>query len=131
MPMWGLIGAVLGAAAATPTFRASKESARLAAFILIICMNSIYIGAGLTSPTAVLLAETAVAVLVCGLGYGLFRSRSAWLGVAILVHAAVDGGHHVLGAAAVPAWYLDFCLGFDLAFAALLTLRLRRRDAEG
>lgn len=57
--------------------------------------------------------------------------RSLWIVVAALAaHAALDLVHARLAPhSGAPAWWPPFCMGFDLAAAAWLALRLRRAGA--
>ena len=83
------------------------------------------------SPTA-LVVEMLIGAGFIALAFAGFR-RSLWLVVVALAgHGVFDYFHpHAIHNPAVPLWWPDFCMAYDIAAAVFLGWRLWREDSRG
>lgn len=124
---WLAVGVFAGLACILAIHKFFPGRVALNVLVAVVAMNAIYVGASLSEPLETILLETLVASLVVGTALVLYRRTSAWMALTVLVHGLIDGGHFLLDANYIPAWYIWLCLGFDFPFAAGAYWLLRRQ----
>ena len=100
--------------------------------VTIVVASYYALFAAIGASPRVLVVESLIGVVFLGVAMAGFR-KSLWLVVAALAaHGVFDFVHgHVISNPGVPVWWPPFCLGFDVAAAAYLAFRLRKRLPHG
>lgn len=102
------------------SFRLDRDRALYPAVMIVIALYYVLF-AVMGGSTQVLVTESAVAVVFCGLALAGFKI-TLWLVVAALAaHGVFDVAHpHVYANPGAPAWWPSFCLAYDVVAAGYL-----------
>lgn len=99
--------------------------------VLIVVASYYDLFAAMAGSGPVLLVETLVLAAFAGLAVIGFRTNSWYVAVGLAAHGLFDffrGG--LIANPGVPAWWPNFCLGFDVVAAAWLAWLLVRRGGR-
>jgi hypothetical protein len=127
-----LVGLVLAVAVAGYASLAKLDRSRAFYSTVLIVVASYYVlFAAVGGSRGALVAETAMMapfVVLATLGY----ARSSWLlALGLAAHGLLDVVHgRVIDNPGVPDWWPSFCMGYDVAAALVLAIRLRASSSR-
>lgn len=99
--------------------------------VLIVVGSYYVLFAAMAGSGHVLGLETALSLAFVATALIGFRKNLWIVALGLAAHGLFDLGHgHVVDNPGVPRWWPDFCMAYDLAAAAILTLRLWRPRAR-